>query len=59
MLCRLLAMGQATFSYGQFLDISPSLDDGAVTPEVDVGGGEVAEALVVAPESKPAASPSA
>lgn len=48
MLCRFLAMGQATVSDGQFLDFSPSLDDGAMTPKVDVGGGEVAEALVVA-----------
>jgi len=42
-------MGQAAFAHGQILDLSPSLDDGVVTPEVDVGWGEVAEAFVVAP----------
>ena len=42
-------MGQAAFADGQLLDLSPALDDGAMTPEVDVGRGEVAEALVVAP----------
>ena len=49
MLCRLLAMDQTAFADGQLLDLSPSLDDGVMMPEVDVGWGEVAEALVVAP----------
>ena len=46
MLCRLLAMGQAAFADDPFLDFSPSLDDGVMPPEVDIGGGEVTEALV-------------
>ena len=48
MLCRLLLMGQAAFADGQFFDLSPSLDDGVVAAEVDVGRGEVGEAFVVA-----------
>ena len=48
MLCRLLAMGQAAFTDGPFLDFSPSLDDGVMSSEVTIGGGEVTEALVVA-----------
>ncbi len=48
MLSRLVVMGQAVFFDGQVFDLSPSLDDGVVPPEVDVGGGEVGEAFVVA-----------
>ena len=47
MLSRLLLMGQAAFTDGQFFDLSPSLDDGVVPAEVDVGGSEVGEAFVV------------
>jgi len=42
-------MGQAAFADGRFPDLSLFLDDGAMTPEGDVGACEVAEALVVAP----------
>ena len=50
MLSRLVVMGQAAFFDGQVFDLSPSLDDGVVPAEVDVGGGEVGEAFVVAAE---------
>ncbi len=49
MLCRLLSMGQAAFADGQLLDLSPSLDDGVMPPEIDVGWGEVVVAPVVVP----------
>ena len=48
MLSRLVVMSQAAFLDGQVFDLSPSLDDGVVPAEVDVGGGEVGEAFVVA-----------
>jgi hypothetical protein len=48
MLCRLLMMGQAALLDGQFFDLSPSLDNGVVPTELDVGGSEVGEAFVVA-----------
>ena len=41
MLSRLVVMGQAAVFDGQVFDLSPSLDDGVVPAEVDVGGGEV------------------
>ena len=41
-------MAQAAVSDGQFLDLVPCLEDGLAAAEVDVGGGQVAEALVVA-----------
>jgi hypothetical protein len=41
-------VGQASRSDRQVFDLSPSVDDGPVPAEVDVGGGEVAEAFVVA-----------
>ena len=41
-------MGQAAFSNGQVFDPSPSVDDGLIPAEVDVGGGEIVEAFVVA-----------
>ena len=41
-------MAQAAVSDGQFLDLLPRLEDGLAAAEVDVGGGQVAEALVVA-----------
>jgi hypothetical protein len=41
-------MGQASRSDRQVFELSPSVDDGPVPVEVDVGGGEVAEAFVVA-----------
>ena len=48
MLSCLVVMGQAAFFDGQVFDLSSSLDDGVVPAEVDVGGGEVGEAFVVA-----------
>ena len=48
MLCRLLMMGQAALLDGQFFDLPPSLDNGVVPTELDVGGSEVGEAFVVA-----------
>ena len=48
MLSGLALMGQASRSDSQVFDLSPSVDDGPVPAEVDVGGGEVAEAFVVA-----------
>lgn len=42
-------MGKAAFADGQLLNLSPSVDGDVILPEVDVGWGEVAEALVVAP----------
>jgi len=41
-------MGQAALLDGQFFDLSPSLDNGVVPTELDVGGSEVGEAFVVA-----------
>ena len=41
-------MAQAAVSDGQFLDLQPLGEDGLASAEVDVGGGEVSEALVVA-----------
>ena len=40
---------QSSLFDGLFLDALPSFDDGLVPSEVDVGGREVAKALVVAP----------
>jgi hypothetical protein len=40
-------MGQAAFADGYFLDPFAFVDDGPVTPEVDVGGCEVAKAFVI------------
>ena len=48
MLCGLALVVQAVFLDGQVFDLSPSLNDGVVPAEVDVGGGEVGEAFVVA-----------
>src|SRR4029453_1141600 len=48
MLSGLALMGQASRSDRQVFDLSPSVDDAPVPVELDVGGGEVAEALVVA-----------
>ena len=42
MLSRLVVMGQAAFFDGQVFDLSPSLDDGVVPAEVDVGGVRLA-----------------
>ena len=42
-------MRQSSFFDGLFLDAPPSFDDGLVPSEVDIGGREVAKALVVAP----------
>ena len=41
-------MAQAAVSDGQFLDRPPGVEDGLAAAEVDVSGGQVAEALVVA-----------
>ena len=40
---------QSSLFDGLFLNALPSFDDGLVPSEVDVGGREVAKALVVAP----------
>ena len=40
-------MVQAAVLDGEFLDLLPPLDDGGVPAEVDVGGGDVVQALVV------------
>ncbi len=42
-------MLQAPMLDGLAFDLLPFDQDGLAAPEVDVGGGEVAEALVVAP----------
>jgi hypothetical protein len=47
MFCRLAQVRQASFIHGVFLDASPSLDDGLISTEVDIGRREVAEVLVV------------
>jgi hypothetical protein len=41
-------MAQAAVSDGEFFDLLARLEDGLAAAEVDVGGGQVAEALVVA-----------
>ena len=41
-------MRQAAFSNGLVFDRSPSLDDGRVPTEVDIGRRKVAEAFMVA-----------
>ena len=41
-------MLQAALSDCQFLDLFPFSDDGLAAPEVDVGGCDVVQALVVA-----------
>ena len=41
-------MLQAALSDCQFLDLFPFSDDGFVAPEVDIGGCDVVQALVVA-----------
>ena len=41
-------MRQTSFFECLFFDLSPFLDDGLVTAEVDVGGRQVAEAFVIA-----------
>ena len=48
MLSRLLLMVQAAGMDGQFLDPVSPFEDGGVAPEVDIGGRNGAEALVVA-----------
>jgi len=48
MLCGLALMSQAAFLNGQDFDHSPSIDDGFVSAEVDVGRRQVTEAFVVA-----------
>jgi hypothetical protein len=45
MFCRLAQVRQASFIHGVFLDASPSLDDGLISTEVDIGRREVAEVL--------------
>ena len=40
-------MLQAAVLYCQFLDLFPFSDDGFVSPKVDIGGCNVAQALVV------------
>ena len=41
-------MAQAAVSDGEFLDLVPRLKDGLTAAAVDVCGGQVAEALMVA-----------
>ena len=48
MLSRLALMAQAAVLDSQFLDPFPPFNDGGVTIEVGIGGGDGAEALVVA-----------
>ena len=48
MLGGLALMVQAAFVDGQVLDPFPSVDDVPVASEVDVGGGEVVDAFVIA-----------
>ena len=48
MLSGLPVMGQAAFLDGRFFDLSPFLDDGVVSAEVDVSRRQIAEAFVVA-----------
>ena len=47
MLCRLAQVRQSPFFHGVFLDASPSVDDGLVSTEGDIGRREIADALVV------------
>ena len=47
MLSRLALMVQAAVLEGQFFDRFSPFYDGCITPEVDVGGRDVIEALVV------------
>jgi len=47
MLSGLALMRQAAFSNGLVFDLSPSLDDGCIPTEVDIGGRQIAEAFVV------------
>ena len=47
MLSRQLLMVQSAVLDGEFFDLFSPFDDGCVAPEVDVGGRNVAEALVV------------
>ena len=47
MLSGLALVIQAALLDGQFFDFSPFLDNGLVPAEVDVDGGEVAEAFVI------------
>ena len=48
MLSGLAPMRQASFFECVFSELSPCLDDGPVTAEVDVGRRQVAEAFVIA-----------
>ena len=48
MLCRVSLMAQVAVLNGESLDPFSPFNDGRVPPEVDVGGRDVAEALVVA-----------
>ena len=48
MLGRFLLMAQAAFLDRQFFDLLPPFNDGRVTPEVDIGGRNVAKTLMVA-----------
>jgi hypothetical protein len=40
-------VGQAAVSDGQLFDRFPFREDGLASPEVDVGGGQIAQALVM------------
>ena len=48
MLRGLALMRQASFFECMFFDLSPSLDDGPVTAEMNVGRRQVAETFVIA-----------
>ena len=47
MLSRLALVVQAAALDGEFLDLLSPFDDGRVTPEVDTGGYDVVQALVL------------
>ena len=49
MLSRLALVEQASFLDCQLPDLLSPFDDGGISPEVDIGGHDVAEALVVSP----------
>ena len=47
MLCCFHLVVHAAVLDGEFLYLFPAFDDGGVTPEVDIGGRDVADVLVV------------
>jgi hypothetical protein len=47
MLSRIPVVEQVAVPDGEFFDFFPPFDDDPVAPDVDVGGGEVAETFMV------------